>query len=39
MFVGAGMFTVNPLAPAIFLLLARRAGRILTDPTALRYMK
>ena len=38
MFVGAGMFTVNPLAPAIFLLLARRAGRILTDPTALRYM-
>jgi len=38
MFVGAGMFTVNPFAPAIFLLLARRAGRMLTDPTAIRYM-
>ena len=38
MFVGAGMFAVNPFAPAIFLLLARRAGKMLTDPTALRYM-
>ena len=31
-------FAVNPFAPAIFLLMARRAGLMLTDPTALRYM-
>ena len=38
MIAGAGMFTVNPFAPAIFLLLARRAGRMLSDPVAIRYM-
>jgi hypothetical protein len=36
--MGGGMFMANPFAPAIFLYLARKAGRILTDPTALRYM-
>jgi hypothetical protein len=29
---------VNPFAPALFILLARRAGQILTDPVAMRYM-
>jgi hypothetical protein len=38
MVAGAGMFTVNPFAPVIFLLLARRAGRMLSDPVAIRYM-
>jgi len=38
MFIGGAAFAVNPFAPAIFLLLARRAGLMLTDPTALRYM-
>ena len=32
------MAAVNPFAPAIFLLLARKAGRILTDPVGLRYL-
>tara|TARA_R100001460_G_scaffold13824_3_gene31213 strand:+ start:14387 stop:17419 length:3033 start_codon:yes stop_codon:yes gene_type:complete len=36
--IGGGMAAVNPFAPAIFLLLARKAGRMLTDPVALRYM-
>ena len=36
--IGGGMAAVNPLAPAIFLLLARKAGRMLTDPVALRLM-
>jgi len=36
--IGGGMFTVNPFAPFIFLYLAKKAGRILTDPVALRYM-
>ena len=36
--IGGGLFMANPLAPAIFLMLARKAGKILTDPTALRYM-
>jgi len=36
--IGGGMFTVNPFAPFIFLFLAKKAGRILSDPTALRYM-
>ena len=27
--IGGGMAAVNPFAPAIFLLLARKAGRIL----------
>ena len=36
--IGGGLFAANPLAPAIFLLLARKAGSILSDPTALRYM-
>ena len=38
MFIGGAAFAVNPFAPAIFLLMARRAGLMLTDPTALRYM-
>ena len=37
--IGGGMAAVNPLAPAVFLFLARRkAGRILSDPVALRYL-
>ena len=36
--IGGGMAAANPLAPAIFLLLARKAGRMLTDPVALRLM-
>ena len=32
------MAAVNPLAPAVFLFLARKAGRILSDPVALRYL-
>ena len=36
--IGGGMAAVNPFAPAIFLLLARKAGRILTDPVSLRYL-
>ena len=36
--IGAGTFAVNPFAPLVFLLLARKAGKILTDPTAIRYM-
>ena len=36
--IGGGLFAANPFAPAIFLYLARKAGRILSDPTALRYM-
>jgi hypothetical protein len=36
--IGGGLFAANPLAPAVFLLLARKAGSILSDPTALRYM-
>ena len=36
--IGGGMAAVNPLAPAIFLLLARKAGRMLSDPVALRLM-
>ena len=31
MFIGGAAFAVNPFAPAIFLLLARRAGLMLTD--------
>ena len=31
-----GSAAVNPLAPALFILLGRRAGQILTDPIALR---
>ena len=34
--IGGGMAAVNPLAPAIFLLLARKAGRMLTDPIAIK---
>lgn len=33
-----GSAMVNPFAPALFILLARRAGQILTDPVAMRYM-
>ena len=33
-----GSAMVNPFAPAVFILLARRAGQILTDPVAMRYM-
>ena len=33
-----GTAMVNPFAPALFILLARRAGQILTDPVAMRYM-
>ena len=36
--IGGGMAAVNPLAPAVFLFLARKAGRILSDPVALRYL-
>ena len=36
--IGGGMAAVNPFAPAIFLLLARKAGRMLSDPVALRMM-
>jgi len=36
--IGGGMAAVNPLAPAVFLLLARKAGRMLSDPVALRLM-
>ena len=36
--VGGAMGAVNPLAPLVFLLLAQKAGRMLTDPVALRYM-
>ena len=31
-----GSAAVNPFAPALFILLARRAGQILTDPVAMR---
>lgn len=31
-----GSAAINPLAPALFVLLARRAGQILTDPIAMR---
>jgi len=37
MIVGSG-FLAGPFAPLVFILLARRAGRMLTDPVALRYM-
>jgi|8_EtaG_2_1085327.scaffolds.fasta_scaffold00318_19 hypothetical protein len=37
-FLGGSAFVATPFAPAIFLLLARKAGFMLTDPTALRYM-
>jgi hypothetical protein len=36
--VMGGSFMANPLAPAVLILLARRAGQILSDPVALRYM-
>lgn len=36
--IGGGMGAVNPLAPLVFLALARKAGSILADPVALRYM-
>ena len=36
--IGGGMAAVNPLMPAVFLFLARKAGRILSDPVALRYL-
>ena len=36
--VGGGMAAANPLAPVVFLMLARKAGQMLTDPVALRYM-
>ena len=36
--IGGGMAAVNPFAPAIFLYLARKAGKILTDPVGLRYL-
>ena len=36
--VGGGMATVNPLAPLVFLALARKAGSVLSDPVALRLM-
>ena len=38
LFIGGAAFSVSPFAPMIFLLMARRAGLMLTDPTALRYM-
>ena len=31
-----GSAAVNPFAPALFILLGRRAGQILTDPIAIR---
>jgi hypothetical protein len=31
-----GSAAINPFAPALFVLLARRAGQILTDPIAMR---
>ena len=31
-----GSAAVNPFAPALFILLGRRAGQILTDPVAMR---
>lgn len=31
-----GSAAVNPLAPALFILLGRRAGQILTDPVAMK---
>tara|TARA_Y100000114_G_scaffold155846_1_gene181131 strand:- start:713 stop:1573 length:861 start_codon:yes stop_codon:yes gene_type:complete len=31
-----GSAAINPLAPALFILLGRRAGQILTDPIAMR---
>ena len=31
-----GFAAVNPFAPALFILLGRRAGQILTDPVAMR---
>ena len=36
--VMGGSFMANPLAPAVLILLARRAGQILSDPVALRAM-
>jgi len=36
--IGGGMGAVNPLAPLVFLMLARKAGSMLTDPVALRYL-
>jgi hypothetical protein len=36
--MGGGMFAANPLAPLVFLYASRKIGKILTDPTALRYM-
>tara|TARA_Y100001973_G_scaffold24726_1_gene36910 strand:+ start:7221 stop:10268 length:3048 start_codon:yes stop_codon:yes gene_type:complete len=36
--VGGGMAAVNPLAPLVFLALARKAGSVLSDPVALRLM-
>jgi hypothetical protein len=36
--IGGGMAAVNPLAPIIFLALARKAGSVLADPVALRLM-
>ena len=35
--IGSG-FVASPLAPLVMILLARRAGQILTDPVALRAM-
>ena len=36
--IGGGMAAVNPLAPLVFLALARKAGSVLSDPVALRLM-
>jgi hypothetical protein len=36
--IGGGMAAVNPLAPLVFLGLARKAGSVLSDPVALRLM-
>jgi hypothetical protein len=33
-----GSAAINPFAPALFILLARRAGQIFTDPVAMRAM-
>jgi len=37
LFIGSG-FAASPLAPLVMILLAKRAGQILTDPVALRAM-
>ena len=36
--IGGGMAAVNPLAPLVFLAVARKAGSVLSDPVALRLM-